>query len=74
MGIGDIGNLPEVLEDTEYRMIKQALERSGGVKQKAARLLGIKPGALYYKLEKYGLINAGDSPGPSEEGGQEGAQ
>ncbi len=74
VGIGNIGNLPEVLEDTEYRMIKQALERSGGVKQKAARLLGIKPSALYYKLEKYGLINAGDSPGASKDGGQEGTQ
>ena len=73
-GIGNSGNLPEVLEDTEYRMIKQALERSGGVKQKAARLLGIKPGALYYKLEKYGLIKAGDSPEPSEDGGHEGGQ
>jgi DNA-binding NtrC family response regulator len=50
------GTLPEVLENTEYEMIKSALEKSGGVKQKAAKLLGIKTSTLYYKLEKYGLF------------------
>ena len=52
----DTGNLSEVLEDTEYRMIKEALQKAGGVKQKAARMLGIKTSTLYYKLEKYGLM------------------
>ena len=37
-------------------MIKEALEKSGGVKQKAAKILGIKTSTLYYKLEKYGLL------------------
>jgi len=32
-----------------------ALVRAGGVKAEAARLLGLKPSALYYKLEKYGI-------------------
>jgi len=50
------GKLSEVLQDTEYRMIKEALEKSGGVKQKAAKILGIKTSTLYYKLEKYGLL------------------
>jgi two-component system NtrC family response regulator len=50
------GTLSEVLEDTEYRMIKQALKKSGGVKQRAAKLLGIKTSTLYYKMEKYGLF------------------
>ncbi len=54
------GKLTEVLEDTEYRMIKDALEKSGGVKQRAARMLGIKASTLYYKMEKYGLINDGN--------------
>ncbi len=56
------GNLSEVLEDTEYRMIKNALDKSGGVKQKAARMLGIKTSTLYYKLEKYGLYAGGNNP------------
>ncbi|UCD36795.1 MAG: sigma-54-dependent Fis family transcriptional regulator [Fidelibacterota bacterium] len=49
------GTLSEVLEDTEYRMIKDALEKAGGIKQRAAKMLGIKTSTLYYKMEKYGL-------------------
>jgi len=49
------GNLPDILEDTEYTMIINALQKSGGVKKKAARLLGINPSTLYYKMEKYGI-------------------
>ncbi len=56
------GNLSEVLEDTEYRMIKNALDKSGGVKQRAARMLGIKTSTLYYKMEKYGLYDGGNNP------------
>lgn len=59
---GGGGNLSEVLEDTEYRMIKNALDKSGGVKQRAARMLGIKTSTLYYKLEKYGLHDGGNNP------------
>jgi len=55
--------LTEVLEDTEYRMIKNALDKSGGIKQRAARMLGIKTSTLYYKLEKYGLLEGGNNPG-----------
>ena len=55
-------NLSEVLEDTEFRMIKNALEKSGGIKQRAARMLGIKTSTLYYKLEKYGFAEKGGSP------------
>lgn len=50
------GTLPEVLENTECEMIKSAMENSAGIKQKAAKLLGIKTSTLYYKLEKYGLL------------------
>ncbi|UCH62669.1 MAG: sigma-54-dependent Fis family transcriptional regulator [Fidelibacterota bacterium] len=50
------GKLSDVLQDTEYRMIKDALNKSGGVKQRAAELLGIKTSTLYYKMEKYGLF------------------
>ena len=37
------------------RLLREAMDRSGGVKAEAARLLGLKPSALYYKLEKYGI-------------------
>ena len=67
---GISGTLPEVLEDTEYKMIKSALAKAGGVKQKAARMLGIKTSTLYYKMEKYGLFEHQDSP-DSEDQNQE---
>jgi two-component system response regulator HydG len=44
------------LADLEKQLLIQALEATKGIKAKAARLLGIKEGALYYKLEKYGLL------------------
>jgi two-component system response regulator HydG len=43
------------LSDHEEQMIRQALEKSGGNKSKAARLLGITRRALYGRLEKYGI-------------------
>jgi len=48
--------LTEILEDLERRLIKEAFEKTGKVKTETAKLLGIKTSALYYKLEKYGLI------------------
>ena len=36
-------------------IIEQALERTGGNKAHAARLLGISKPTLLYRLEKYGL-------------------
>lgn len=63
----DSGSLSEVLENTEYRLIKEALQKAGGVKQKAARMLGIKTSTLYYKLEKYGLMEPRDDAAQSGE-------
>lgn len=48
-------NLNAVVEGIEERLLRQALERAGGVKAEAARLLGLKSSAFYYKLEKYGI-------------------
>ena len=48
-------NLNEVVEGIEERLLRQALERAGGVKAEAARQLGLKSSAFYYKLEKYGI-------------------
>ena len=48
-------NLNEVVEGIEEKLLRQALEQAGGVKAEAARLLGLKSSAFYYKLEKYGI-------------------
>ncbi len=48
-------DLNRAMEGLEERLLRQALEQAGGVKAEAARLLGLKPSALYYKLEKYGI-------------------
>jgi two-component system response regulator HydG len=48
-------DLTAVVEGLEERLVHEALERARGVKAEAARLLGLKASALYYKLEKYGI-------------------
>ncbi len=48
-------DLNQAIEGMEERLIRQALSHAGGVKAEAARLLGLKASALYYKLEKYGI-------------------
>jgi two-component system response regulator HydG len=48
--------LVEALEDLERQLIGRALEKAKGVKTEAARILGLKTSALYYKLEKYNMI------------------
>jgi len=59
---GLIGDLPEagadlnqMIEGLEERLVRQALQKANGVKAEAARLLGLKASALYYKLDKYGI-------------------
>jgi two-component system response regulator HydG len=47
--------LTATLEDLERQLVQAAYGKAKGVKAEAARLLGIKPSALAYKLEKYGL-------------------
>ena len=49
-------NLNDILAFVEKQTIEKAMQKTHGVKTRAARLLGIKTSALYYKLEKYGLI------------------
>jgi two-component system response regulator HydG len=50
-GPGDSLNLADV----EKQVILQALERAGGNKSEAARLLGITRRTLYGRLERYGI-------------------
>ncbi|MBC7363714.1 MAG: sigma-54-dependent Fis family transcriptional regulator [Candidatus Aminicenantes bacterium] len=47
--------LPDKIRELEVREIKWALEKSGGVKSRAARLLGITERMLSYKMKIYGL-------------------
>lgn len=44
--------LNETIEELERRLIQQALERTGGVKSKAAKLLGLNRTTLIEKLKK----------------------
>jgi two-component system response regulator HydG len=54
-------NLTDLLEEFERQLILAAWEKARGVKAETARLLGIKPSALYYKLEKYGIAQPDDA-------------
>jgi two-component system response regulator HydG len=49
-------NLEANLAAVERELLEKAMQKTQGIKAKAARLLGLKEGALYYKLEKYGLL------------------
>ncbi len=57
-GMPDFDNLPleEAVNAFEKSLIVHALKKSEGVKNQAAKLLGIRTSTLYYKLEKYGLM------------------
>lgn len=46
-------DLDRLVEDFEYRLISTALEKAGGVKTKAAELLGLSFRQFRYKLGKY---------------------
>ncbi len=48
-------SLPESVAEFETRLIRQALESCEGNQAHAARLLGIRPNTLHYKIERYGL-------------------
>ncbi|MCC6849141.1 MAG: sigma 54-interacting transcriptional regulator [Deltaproteobacteria bacterium] len=57
---GDGRNLDEQLETYEKDMLLAALERAGGVRKRAAELLGIKYRSLRHRLSKYGLASPDD--------------
>ncbi len=63
-GEDEIGfELPESginLEELERSLLAQAMERSGGNKSAAARLLGLTRRTLGYRLEKHGLAGSGE--------------
>jgi hypothetical protein len=48
-------SLDDYVEEFEARIIGQVLKRCEGNKAKAARLLGLRPNTLHYKIERYGI-------------------
>ncbi len=50
-------SLPESVAEFEAGLIRQALASCGGNQAHAARLLGIRPNTLHYKIERYGLTS-----------------
>jgi two-component system response regulator PilR (NtrC family) len=67
VGLPDEGcNLDEVLGEVERRLILQALDKAGGVRTHAARLLRVTLRSLRYRLQKHALADAGDEAADSE--------
>ena len=56
--------LDDVLAEVERRLILQALERTGGVRKSAAKILGVTFRSLRYRLAKHAL---GDESEPEED-------
>lgn len=48
--------LDTALYNYEKNLIIEALKKAGGIKNRAAKLLGIRTSTLYYKMEKFGLV------------------
>jgi len=46
------------IEDIEKSSILDALEKTGWVQAKAARMIGITPRQIGYKMKKYGISSA----------------
>ena len=53
--LGSISNLPEKIQATEREKIIEALERTGYVKSRAAKILGYTLRQLDYRIKKYGI-------------------
>jgi len=49
------GDLPKLIEETEKEKIIEALEKTGYVKSRAAKLLGYTLRQLDYRIKKYGI-------------------
>jgi two-component system response regulator PilR (NtrC family) len=60
-------DLDRILADYERGIVTKALERSGGVRKKAANLLGISFRSLRYRLTKLGIDKADAEPGAEDD-------
>ncbi len=66
-------DLESLIDGIERDLLVKALERSGGVKKEAARLLKLNARSLRYRLDKYEIkAGNGASAGPEDEEGAEG--
>ena len=54
-------DLEKVVEDLERTLLLKALDKTKGIKKKAAELLHINFRSMRYRLEKYGLNHGADS-------------
>ena len=59
--------LDAVLAEVERRLLVQALERTGGVRTRAAKLLNVTFRSLRYRLAKYGMDSADSGDDPFED-------
>ena len=55
IGVVGIGDVTACLESVEAILIRKALQRFQGNVSQAAEALGLSRGALYRRMEKYGL-------------------
>jgi two-component system response regulator PilR (NtrC family) len=62
-------NLDDVVGEIERRLIVQALERSGGVRTNAAKLLGITLRSLRYRMQKHAMQDDEEEPVAAESEG-----
>jgi transcriptional regulator with GAF, ATPase, and Fis domain len=66
--LGEAGvNLPNLVRELEGRLINDALKQSGGNKQAAARLLGLKRTTFSAKLRRCGVIATASSDEDDED-------
>jgi two-component system response regulator PilR (NtrC family) len=64
-------NLDDVLGELERRLLVQALERAGGLRINAAKMLGVTVRSLRYRLQKHSLADEGVDSGVDSEDGSE---
>ncbi len=57
-------NVDDVMNEVERRLILQALEKTGGVRTSAAKLLGVTLRSLRYRLQKHALADDAGDEGP----------
>ncbi|TVM00667.1 MAG: Fis family transcriptional regulator [Candidatus Brocadia sp. WS118] len=53
-------SLEDEVARVEKQLIEQAMQQSGGVKSKAAKLLGTTRRIINYKMQKYGITDTGN--------------
>jgi len=63
-GGSELVDLEADLAAYEKAILLRALDQAGGVKKRAAELLGINYRSLRHRLQKYGLSDAYDDPSP----------